>query len=111
MSLSDLLVVTLVAGVCRNPLAKDAYSIPDALLVITVVLAWSYTVDWLCYYSPLIHDLMHPSPVVLIEDGKILYENLRRELMTEQQLRAQLRLNGVGDLPRLPRLVWRAAGR
>src|SRR3954469_2068793 len=51
VSLSDLLVVTLVAGVCRNPLVADGYSISDGLGVVTVVLLCSYAVDLLCYHS------------------------------------------------------------
>src|SRR5205823_3203362 len=51
MSLSDLLVVALVAGVCRNPLVRDTYSVTDGLLVVATVLAWSFALDWLCFHS------------------------------------------------------------
>src|SRR5437870_12064508 len=85
VALSDLLVVTLVAGVCRNPLVADAYSIPDGLAVVAVVLGCSYAADWLCYYSPAVHRLLHPPRVQLVRDGEILWDNLRRELMTEEQ--------------------------
>ena len=95
LSLSDLLVVALVAGVCRNPLVRDTKSIPDGLAVVTVVLFWSFALDWLSYYSPLIHRVFHPRPVLLIRDGQVLKDNLKRELMTESQLFCQLRQNGV----------------
>src|SRR5207302_6352796 len=55
VSLSDLLVVSVVAGVCRNPLVRDAYSVTDGVLVVATVLAWGYALDWLSYYVPLIH--------------------------------------------------------
>ncbi len=97
VGLADLLVVTLVAGVCRNPLVADAYSIPDGLGVVAVVLLSSYAADWLSYHSPLVHTLMHPPRVELVRDGTILHDNLRRELMTESQLRCQLRQKGVSD--------------
>jgi uncharacterized membrane protein YcaP (DUF421 family) len=97
LSLSDLLVVTLVAGVCRNPLVRDSYSILDGLLVVSVVLFWSFACDWLSYHSPFLHKVLHPPPVLLIRDGVVLQENLRRELMTSTQLQQQLRLNGILD--------------
>jgi uncharacterized membrane protein YcaP (DUF421 family) len=97
VALSDLLVITLVAGVCRNPLVKDAYSIPDGLAVVAIVLGWSYALDWLSFHSRLIHKLLHSPPVPLIQNGHILEENLRHELMTENQLRCKLRLSGVKD--------------
>lgn len=97
VSMSDLLVVTIVAGVCRNPLIKDAYSITDGMLVVAVVLVWSYLLDWLSYRSPLIHSLLHSPPVALIRDGKVLHENLEAELMTETQLGSKLRRKGVRE--------------
>lgn len=97
IGLSDLLVVTIVAGVCRNPLVRDAYSIPDGLGVVCVVLGGSYALDWLSYYSRWVHKLLHPEPVVLVRDGAVQKDRLRRELMTESQLCSQLRRHGVAD--------------
>jgi|ERR1051325_3427404 uncharacterized membrane protein YcaP (DUF421 family) len=97
VSMSDLLVVTLVAGVCRNPLVRDAYSIMDGMLVVATVLSWSYLLDWLSYRFPFIHGLLHSSPVPLIRHGEVLHENLEGELMTESQLSSKLRRKGVRE--------------
>jgi uncharacterized membrane protein YcaP (DUF421 family) len=97
VALSDLLVVMLVAGVCRNPLVADAYSITDGMGVVAVILLCNFALDWLSYYSPYAHKLLHPEPVSLVRDGTILHENLQRELMTETQLRSKLRQQGVID--------------
>jgi len=105
VSMSDLLVVTIVAGVCRNPLIRDAYSITDGLLVVLTVLTWSFVLDWLSYYVPFIHALLHPRAVPLILDGLIIKENLARELITEAQLKSKLRRNGIRD-PGLVAEAW-----
>jgi uncharacterized membrane protein YcaP (DUF421 family) len=97
VSLSDLLVVALVAGVCRNPLVRDTKSIPDGLLVVAMILFWSYAMDWLSFYSPFVHKLLHTDPVPLVRNGQVLHENLRRELMTEHQLNCKLRREGARD--------------
>ena len=95
---SDLLVAGIVGGVCRNPLVRDAYSVTDGLLVVGVVLSWSYALDWLSYHSRLVHRLLHRPPSRLVEDGRVLHERLRHELMTEGQLKSQLRSEGVRDV-------------
>jgi uncharacterized membrane protein YcaP (DUF421 family) len=95
LSLSDVLVVTLVAGLCRNPLVADDYSITDGLLMVLTVLVWSYVLDWLSYHVRLIHRLSHAPRLHLIHDGATLEENLRRELMTHAQLESKLRAAGV----------------
>src|SRR5258708_31524846 len=69
VSMSDLLVVSLVAGVCRNPLVKDAYSVTDGVLVVATILGWSFLLDWLSYRFAFIHAIMHAPPVLLIRDG------------------------------------------
>jgi uncharacterized membrane protein YcaP (DUF421 family) len=97
VSLSDLLVVALVAGVCRNPLVRDAYSITDGVLVVLTILSWSYAMDWLSYHVSVIHKLLHPKPVLLIRDGVVQCDNLSRELITESQLQSKLRWKGISD--------------
>ena len=105
VALSDLLVVSMVAGVCRNPLVRDAYSILDGMLVVGTVLFWSYALDWLSYYVPFMHKVLHPAPVLLIRDGTLLDNNLRHELLTVTQLLSKLRRAGVND-PRQVAESW-----
>jgi uncharacterized membrane protein YcaP (DUF421 family) len=102
---TDLLVITIIAGVCRNPLIRDAYSITDGIFVVVVVLLWSYALDWLSYYSPFIHRILHAEPVPLIQQGIVLSDNLTRELITEMQLIAHLRQKGLKD-PTLVAEAW-----
>jgi uncharacterized membrane protein YcaP (DUF421 family) len=97
VGLGDLLVVMLVAGICRNPLVADAYSLTDGLGVVAVVLGCSYLLDAASYYLPLVKRFMEAAPVQLIRDGRILSDNLHHEMMTESQLRSKLRGHGVGE--------------
>jgi uncharacterized membrane protein YcaP (DUF421 family) len=97
VSTSDLLVIGLVAGVARNSLVADGYSLMDGIGVAVVVLACSHLINWLSYYVPLAHYLTHHEAVQLIRDGRVLHDRLRRELMTEGRLLAKLRGEGVND--------------
>ena len=97
VSISELLVIGLIAGVARNPLVADGYSLTDGLGVIVVVLGCSYLVTWLSYRFRAIHRLTHHEPVPLVQDGRVLGENLRKELMTPDRLRSKLRGQGVTD--------------
>lgn len=110
IAMSDLVVVTLVTGVCRNPLIADRYSLTDSLGVVAVVLGCSYAVDWLSYHSQFIHGLVHSEPVLLVQDGEVNQSNLKQELMTEQRLRSKLRAHGIRDLNQVAQAWLEADG-
>jgi len=110
LSVSDLLVVSLVAGVCRNPLVRDTKSIPDGILMVALILFWNFAIDWLSYYVPPIRKFLQTPPVQLIKSGRFLGENLRRELMTEDQLRSKLRQQGVKELKEVAEAWMEASG-
>jgi len=110
VSLSDLLVVTLVAGICRNPLVADAYSIPDGLGVVAVVLLSSFN-RRLAQLSFAANPPAH-SPTAGRADPRRpghFMPNLRRELMTESQLHCQLRRKASPIRRTSPKLGLKAA--
>jgi uncharacterized membrane protein YcaP (DUF421 family) len=98
VGLADLLVVVLLADAAQNALADDYSSIPDGVLLVVTILFWSHALNWLGYRSRLVERLLHPAPKPLVRDGRLLRPNMERELVTEEELMSQLRLQGVDDL-------------
>ena len=49
LSVSDLLVVVLIADAAQNAMAADYKSVPDGVLLVAVIIFWSYALDWLGY--------------------------------------------------------------
>ncbi len=41
--------------------------------------------------------LLHPPPLPLVKDGRLLHRNMRRELITEEELRSHLRQQGIAE--------------
>jgi uncharacterized membrane protein YcaP (DUF421 family) len=73
-------------------------SVLDGFLIIAVVLLWSFALDWLSYRVEWVHRLLHPNSVVVVRNGRVQDENLAGELMTREQLKAQLRQHGISNL-------------
>lgn len=98
VGITDLLVLVLLADATQNAMANDYTSITDGLILAITILGWSYALDWLGYRFPRVRRLIHPPALPLVRDGQMLPGNMRRELITEEELRSQLRLQGVEDL-------------
>jgi uncharacterized membrane protein YcaP (DUF421 family) len=94
---SDLLVIVLLATVVTGALNRDVSSITDAVVMVATIVAWSFLTDILANRVPVLRRLVYSAPVEVVRDGEVLSRNLRREFMTDDELRAQLRLQGVED--------------
>ena len=95
MGVTDLLVIVLIADAAQNAMADDYTSVPDGILLVATIIGWSYALDWLGYRFPRFDRLLHPPPLPLVKDGRLLRHNMRQELVTIEELMSQLREQGV----------------
>ena len=65
-------------------MAGEYKSLTEGAIVVATIFAWDYVLDWLAYRSRVAHWLLHPPSLLLIRNGKLLYRNLRAELMTKE---------------------------
>ena len=98
LGITDLLVIVLIADAVQNAMAGDYKSITDGLLLGGTIIFWSFALDWLAYHWEPFGRFMHPRPLPLVKDGQLLRANLRRELLTEDDVMAELRQHGLEDL-------------
>src|SRR3954471_14594499 len=86
VGVTDLLVVVLIADAAQNAMASDYRSVPDGVLLVATIIFWSYALDWLGYRFPRVGRFVHPPPLELVRDGRLLRHNLRQELLTVEEL-------------------------
>lgn len=98
MSTTDVLVIVLLADAAQNALAGEYSSLPDGILLVGVIVGWSLGLNWLGYHSRLAARILHPPPLDLIRDGVPDERNLRRELITGDELMSALREQGIRDI-------------
>jgi uncharacterized membrane protein YcaP (DUF421 family) len=97
VTVGDLLVLVLIADAAQNAMAAGYNSITNGIVLVATVVACSFTIDWLAFHFPRVRQFVHPERKPLVIDGRIIRRTLMEELMTEQELMTQLRLNGVDD--------------
>ena len=73
-----------------------------AILVGTIV-AWDYLLDWAGYRFPALRRVLRPAALPLVVDGRMMRRNMRRELITEEELMSQLREQGVESVDEVKR--------
>lgn len=96
--MTDLLVIVLIADAAQNAMAAQYVSVTDGLILVGTIVGWAYLLDALAYRFPRLRRLIDPRPLLLIKDGTLIRRNMRRELITEEELRSQLREHGIDEL-------------
>ena len=98
MEASEFVVTMLVANLASIPMQDAAIPLYSGLLPILVVLGMELTLSGLILHSVLIRRFFCGKPVILIDNGKILSENLRKTRVTLDELTGHLRSKDVLDV-------------
>jgi len=98
MEASEFVVTMLVANLASIPMQDAAIPLYSGLLPILVVLGMELTLSGLILRSVWIRRFFCGKPVVLIDNGKILLENLRSTRVTLDELTGHLREKDVLDI-------------
>lgn len=101
LGMTDLLLITLLADASQNAMAGGYNSILSGIVLVCTIIFWSYFLDWLGFKFPWFGHLVEPAPLPLIKRGKLLRRNMRRELITEEELMSQLREQGLDDFAKV----------
>jgi uncharacterized membrane protein YcaP (DUF421 family) len=98
LSLMDLLLMVLIADAAQNAMAGEYRSITEGIVLCATLIGWNYFLDWLAYRSRFVQRMLEPPPLPVIRRGEFQRKNMRMEFITEDELRGQLREQGVVDV-------------
>jgi uncharacterized membrane protein YcaP (DUF421 family) len=97
IGITDLLLFTLIADAAQNAMSDSYTSFTDGFVLVATIIFWNYLFDWLSYKFDWFSRLIEPRPLLLIKDGQLLRKNMRKELISENELMSQLREQGLDD--------------
>ena len=107
MGIADLLVIVVIADAAQNAMAGTYTSITDGILLICTIIGWNLALDWLAFRVPAIRRVIEPQPVHLVQNGRVIRRNMRKVLLTDEELMSQFRLQGCMISPMSNSPVWR----
>lgn len=108
--ISDILFVVLLGDAAQNGMIGSGETIADAAVLIAVLVAWNYLLNYLGYHFRFFEWLTDPPPICLIRNGRLLHRNLRREHLTRAEIEAKLRGEGVEELRDVRRMYLESDG-
>ena len=98
MEASEFVVTMLVANLASIPMQDEGIPLFSGMIPILTVLGIELSLAALSLRSIRLRRLLCGKPVILIENGRILQQNLRKTRVTMDELTGLLRLKDVLDL-------------
>lgn len=98
LGLADVLLVVLLADAAQNAMAGGYHTVSEGLILLATIIGWNVLLDWLAFRFRVVHRFLTPQLLPLVRHGRFLSDNLRRELLTRDEVMGKLREQGVAHL-------------
>ena len=98
MEPSEFVVAMLIADLASVPMQDLGIPLLAGIIPIITIFCIEIILSVLSFYSITIRKLFCGKPVILMENGTILYESLRKNRLTPDELTEHLREKGITDL-------------
>ena|SRR5919204_3144695 len=106
----DLILLIVLGDAIQQGLTQDDYSITGALIVIFTFGSLVVLVSFLHFRVSWLRPFLEGNPLVLMEDGKPIERNLKRERLTVGELEEEARKQSIGSLDEIQWAVLETSG-
>ncbi|MGH3015846.1 MAG: DUF421 domain-containing protein, partial [Gaiellaceae bacterium] len=94
----DLILLIVLGDLIQQGVTQSDYSFTGLLLAGGTFTLLTVAVSYLVFRVRRLRPVFEAEPLVLVEDGKIIDRNLRRERMTPEEVAAEARLQQIPSL-------------
>jgi uncharacterized membrane protein YcaP (DUF421 family) len=97
----DLILLVVVGDLVQQGVTQSDESVTGALIVISTIAMLTVAVSWISYRSRRVRVITEGVPIVLVQDGRPIERNMRRERITLEEIEEEARqsqITSVADL-------------
>ncbi len=110
MSIYDLVLIVVIANAVQNAMVGDDSSLFGGLTAAVTLLILNRVLTWLMVSRRGVRHWMLGDPVLIVKDGRMLPEAMRREGVTRDHVLAAMREHGIGELENVQMAVLEVDG-
>ena len=87
----DIILLVVIGDAVQQGLTQDDYSMTGAFIVVTVFALMQVLISYLSFRFRRLRSVLEGEPIVIIQDGKPIERNLRRERIALDEVMEQAR--------------------
>ena len=94
----ELVLMVVMGDLIQQGVTHNDFSLTGGLLAIGTFAFWGVVLSWLTYLFPRAERVLDGDARVLIRDGELLEQNMRRDRLTRRELESEMRLAGIASM-------------
>lgn len=94
----DLVLLVVIGDLVQQGVTQSDYSFTGLMIAVGTIAVLQAAVSWLGFRSKKAGLVLEGEPIVIVQDGKCLEQNLRRERVTPAEVLKSARSQGIGKL-------------
>ena len=106
----DLIMLVMIGDLVQQGITQNDFSVTGMLLVGSTVALMTVAVSYATFRFPRARPLLEGEPVIVLQDGKPIDRNLRRNRITLEELAVAARQQQVGSLEDVQWAVLETSG-
>jgi uncharacterized membrane protein YcaP (DUF421 family) len=107
----DVVLLVVVGDLLQQGITQNDFSVTGAAIVVTTITLLSAGTAYVNWRLPGLRRALEGEPVILLEGGRPIERNLRRQRITFAELEAQARLQDIPSLERVAYAVLETNGK
>src|SRR3954469_16944325 len=110
MGIVEFVALLLISNAVQNAMNGGDNSLPGGLILAFVLILLASAFAYVTYRCPKIEQIVQGRTTLLIHHGKVLHQNLARELLTVREMQHILRKQGIHEVADIAEAVLESDG-
>ena len=107
----DLLLLVVVGDMLQQGVTQNDLSFTGLVLVVGMFGLLTLAMSYAGWRFPRVRPLLEPEPLILVEDGKVIEKNLRKERITAEEVAGEARIQQISSLDDVQWAMLESGGR
>lgn len=107
----ELVLLVVLGDLVQQGITHNDFSLTGATLAIATFAFWTLVLGWAVYLSPRARRIVEGTPRVLVRNGELVADNLRRDRLTRAEIESEMRLAGIAHLKDIAWAILEPEGR
>jgi uncharacterized membrane protein YcaP (DUF421 family) len=94
----DLVLLIVLGDAIQQGLTQDDYSVTGAVIAVSTIAAVQVLISYVSFRSRRARHVLEGEPIVIVQAGKLIERNMKRERLTEDEVAEEMRKQQIATV-------------